>query len=335
MTSTFTKDTAPAAFIHPTDHAAPLYIPRRSQDLPGDVWTTYPAPIPAAWTRIAAGKGYRIHRRIRDRYHVALECPHCGAHKACKVFNLRTAQPSCGGCATGDLNDHAKHAGLSLLYRDPLDRHYGIFRAGCGHDVRRQFEFVERLAARKTTLRCETCQNERDAREAQARGLVLLGPDMSGDPNYRQYRHDCGHIQRIARANVLTGRFDCGGCGAGWAAKPSVIYLAKLTFHDTGLRVLKLGYSANPKIRFKQQLGLSATTEVVFLRLLPMRTGQAACAMERGLHVRLARDFPESVIPADAYADLINVVSEIYCHSFLPTIHHLLDGIAQERDQAR
>lgn len=321
------SSTPTASALQPPDHPAPLFVPRRSCGAPAETWVTHGASVPDAWEALAEAKGFRINRRVRDRYHVVLECLACGAHTAQKVFTLRTAQPRCGGCAAESLDGLARQAGLVLLRRDPGDRHYGLFRASCGHVLRRQFELIHRITADVTGLRCETCHASREAKEAQAQDWTLVGPDPDGDRNYRHYRHACGHTQRVARVNMRTGRLDCAGCGESWASKPSWIYLVRLAFPETGLRVIKLGYSANPDLRFRQQLGLSPDTEIAALRLIPMPTGQAACAAERAMHAGLVRDFPDAVIPPDAYAGQINVTSEIYCPTLLPVLHRMLDRL--------
>jgi hypothetical protein len=317
----------PHLIVQPPDHPIPLRVPPRSRSVPATDWTRFAAPIPDRWARMAALKGFRIDRRIRDRYHVALTCQTCGEQTASKVFNLMTAEPRCGACAERRIRDLAQAAGLEFLGRDPEDHMYGWFRAPCGHDLRRQFELIERAAAGICGVRCETCHAAREAEEAEAQGWTLIGPDPSGDPSYRIYRHACGQEQRIARPNMQTGRLDCGGCGESWASKPSTIYLARIDLPTSGLRVLKLGYSSNPKHRFRYQLGLPREAQVELLRLLPMPTGHAACAAERRANTWLAKRYPDAVIPVDAYRDEINVVSEIYCPSLLSTLHKVLDGI--------
>jgi hypothetical protein len=332
--------TAPAALMHgfsvqPPDHPLPLHIPHRSREVAAADWRGFPAPIPDRWARMAALKGFLIDRRIRDRYHVALTCQTCGGQTASKVYTLMTAEPRCGACAERRIRDLAKAAGVEFLARDPEDHVYGWFRAPCGHDLRRQFELIERAAAGACGLRCETCHAAREAEEAEAQGWTLIGPDPSGDRNYRIYRHGCGQEQRIARANMQTGRLDCGGCGESWASKPSTIYLARIDLPASGLRVLKLGYSSNPKHRFRYQLGLPRDAEVALLRLLHMPTGHAACAAERRANTRLAKRYPDAVIPPAAYGEEINVVSEIYCPTLLPVLHKVLDGIEARMNRSR
>ena len=77
-------------------------------------------------------------------------------------------------------------------------------------------------------LRCATCHAAREAAEARRFGWQRLGPCPSGRPNYRLYRHRCGHVQRVAQANMLWGQCDCAGCGQGWSARPSFLYLFEI-----------------------------------------------------------------------------------------------------------
>ena len=121
----------------------------------------------------------------------------------------------------------AAAAGVTFLGPDPDRRGYGRFRAPCGHVLQRQFELIERVAKGATGLRCETCHAEREASEARRFGWERLGHCPSGRPNYRLYRHTCGHVQRVAQANMLWGQCDCAGCGLGWNAKPSFLYLLR------------------------------------------------------------------------------------------------------------
>lgn len=328
MTSQNFTGLTPLSAVQLPDHPIPLFVPRRSAGTPHADWVTYDAPVPQAWDRMAERKGFLINRRIRDRYHVALECRTCGAHTAQKTYTLRTAQPRCGGCATAGQQTRAQDAGLVLLHRDPEDRHYGIFRAECGHIVRRQFAFIHRMQRGDTDLRCATCLVAREAKEARHHGWTRLGPDPQNRQNYRLYRHACGHTQSIAAVNMRWGQCDCAHCGGSWGARPSFLYLAQIRFPHDGLTVVKFGYSAHPNKRFRHQLGLPGSAQVTFLRLLPMPSGHAACTVERPANTALARTHPDAVVPPSLYAGLINVVSEIYWPELLPEINRVLDRIA-------
>ncbi|SIN99259.1 hypothetical protein SAMN05444722_0038 [Rhodovulum sp. ES.010] len=310
-----------------------LHVPRRSGHVPAETWAVpYNGPIPDHWQKIARAKGFHILARVRDRYHLALECRVCGAVTAQKIFTLRTAQPACAGCAENGRRTTAQEAGLVYLGRDPEDRHYGRYRIPeCGHEVRRQFEIIERAAAGETAIRCETCLQAREEDEARRQGWTRLGPDPLGNPSYRLYRHDaCGHEQRVAVANMYWGQCDCAICGESWTAKASTIYLARIALPRTGRTVLKLGYSAHPEKRFRHQLGLPEDAQVTFLRLLAMPTGHAACAAEKRAHAELGRRFPQAVIPPKLYAGQINVVTEIYAPWLLSEIERVLNRIARD-----
>ncbi len=47
----------------------------------------------------------------------------------------------------------------------------------------------------------------------RVRDGTRLGRDPKGNPNYRVYRHSCGHSQRVARVNMSWGQVQCAGCG--------------------------------------------------------------------------------------------------------------------------
>lgn len=289
-----------------------LHVPHRSRHVPASEWCDYPRPVPKAWARIARDKGFRVHGRIRDRYHVALECDACGGLTAHKSYTLRTAQPRCGACAEADLADAARAAGLTFLRRDGRNHHYGLYRAACGHVIKRQFEFMERVAAKLTDVRCERCLRARERDEASQRGWERLGHDPQGNANYRMYRHSCGHSQRVARVNLAWGQVKCAACGGAWNSSPSFIYLLRVEMTSRGIHVLKLGFSKNPVKRMKHQLGLPRSAQVNLVRVLPMASGHVARAQEAALHAILRRHHPDAVVPLEVYAGILSVRSEVY-----------------------
>lgn len=304
-----------------------LHTPRRSRSVPQTAWRPVSLPLAPVWQERARAKGFRIHSRIRDTSHVALECLSCGALTAHKLYTLQTARPACGGCQDAERVTKARAAGLVFLHRDETNRHYGFYRASCGHVIRRQFELIDRVIAGQTEVRCDTCLIAREAAVALKHGWRRVGPDEAGDPNYRLYRHRCGHLQRSARVNMSSNQVDCAGCGVTWTAKPSSIYLVRITDPAHSMEVVKLGYSARVGKRFRYQLGLPDTARTEVLRVVQMPTGHAACAAEKKAHALLRRRFPASVVPVAEYAGFINVVSEIYRPALLPDIDKLLDRI--------
>ena len=324
---------APPCFVAPAYLDMPLYIPHRSRHVPAQHWKDFEKPIKPEWHALADQKGFRVHSRVRDRLHLALECKICGALTAHKLYTLRTANPACGGCQHRARVSAARAAGLTFLHRDPEHRHHGYYRAACGHVVRRGFGFIARVMRGEVDIRCEDCLELRDAEDARNQGWTLLSDDPAGNDNYRLYEHACGHQQRVARVNMRWGQVDCAKCGASWTARRSYLYLVRITWPDTWLSVIKLGYSANPAKRFHHQLGLSALAQLEILRLVAVPTGHMACALEKKTHAELRKRFPDAVIPPTAYAGLLNVVTEIYHPDLTGHIEARLDQIAQDHPQ--
>ncbi|WP_243405236.1 GIY-YIG nuclease family protein [Pelagivirga sediminicola] len=289
----------------------------------------YPGKLMPNWIEAAQNKGYDIVARIIDRLHLALRCHHCGELIKVRLYTLMSAQPLCSACVRKQWILTAQAAGLTYLYRCHDDRHYAIYQAQCGHKIRRQFEFVERVAAGKTDLRCNVCHKDSEMREAAKRGWELLGPDPESDPNYRHYRHsDCGHEQRIARANLQTDRICCGGCGEQWPAAPSYLYAMRFTL-PTSRELVKLGYSNNPESRLRHQLLRDADMPCEILRKVSVTSGQLAIRLEKRLHKKLRESFPDAVVPHAVFADQIKVKSEIYDIAMTPVILAELDALAE------
>lgn len=290
----------------------------------------YPGPIAPQWKVAAKAKGFAITARIRDRYHLALQCDVCGHVHEARIYTLMSAQPQCPACMIARLEQDAAAAGLAHLRRDAHGRHYSHYRAPCGHSLRRQHEIVRRMAAGSTGLRCETCHAATEASEAEARGWTLVGPDPQGNPNYRVYAHadGCGTTQRIARANMQTGRFECSSCGEGWAAAQSFLYAMRFTL-PSGQELVKLGYSRDPDSRLVHQLQIDRDMPCEILRRVPVRTGHDAICAEKPLHAKLRARHPQSVVDPQVYRDKIRVRSEIYDGALTQDVLALLDGIAR------
>ncbi|SIS92744.1 hypothetical protein SAMN05421772_10923 [Paracoccus saliphilus] len=327
---------------NPTDDAYPIRIQDSlfaKHALPVSARTTtlseqlppYPGAIHAHWQATANTKGFDIIKRIRDRYHLALRCHACAHVHASRIYTLVSAQPQCPACLLGRLERDARAAGLTHLRRDPAHRHYSFYRAACGHQLRRQHEIIRRVAAGTTELRCESCHAAIEAAEARRRGWMQTGPDPEGDPNYRIYTHadGCGVLQRIARANMQTGRFTCATCGEAWVASGSFLYAMAFTLAN-GRELVKLGYSRDPTSRLLHQLRMDRDIPCEFLRVVPMATGQLAIRTEKALHVRLRHAHPDAVVDPASYRDQIRVRSENYDAALTPQILSMLDDIEKK-----
>ena len=84
------------------------------------------------------------------------------------------------------------------------------------------------------------------------------------------------------------------GCGKSWTAAPSFLYLFRVLLPN-GMRVLKLGFSRNPQSRLQHQLLSGRDLACQVLRVVAMPTGHRANCIEKRLHTRLRRAFPEAV----------------------------------------
>jgi hypothetical protein len=289
----------------------------------------FPTAIPAQWQEAARAKGFRIAARIVDRYHVALCCDTCGDLTKTRAFVLMSHQPTCAPCLERRLAATAQAAGLTLVTRCPKDRHYAHYLAECGHEQRRQFGFVERVARGEVELRCDRCFQARDATDAAERGWQLIGPDPAGRADYRFYRHvaGCGAEQPVARVNVQTGRFTCHGCGEGWLSAPSTIYLMQLTLPD-GTDLVKLGFSRDAHSRLFHQLLRDRAISARVARVVPMPSGLTALRREKFLHKILAAELPQARVPTQIFAGALKIKSEIYWPTAAERIHALLDAEA-------
>ncbi len=300
---------------------------------------SFPFPIHTGrlwpnWIEMATLKGFDIVARIVDRTQFALRCTVCGALNKVKLFTLMNNQPLCAHCVETGWKTEAEAAGLTFLNSDPANRHYAFYRARCGHSVRRQLEFIRRIAAGATGLRCETCHAEVEAAEAASRGWTLIGRDTKNNPNYRHYKHDtCGHEQRVARANMQSERFSCGGCGEVWSAAPSWLYAMAFTL-ATGREVVKLGFSRNPESRLNRQLLRDQDMPCELLTKVAIPSGQQAQQVEKRLHAVLRNAHPGSEVDPASYRDQIRVKSEIYDGRLTPIILGHLDKVRGDLDQA-
>ncbi|SDL75899.1 GIY-YIG nuclease family protein [Paracoccus chinensis] len=288
-------------------------------------YPVYPAAIPDAWQEIAAEKGYDIVGRVRDRYHLVLRHEDCGAEMISRVFVLRTSEPACPTCLDTRRRALCAAAGVSYLGRGDHSNYFRILLP-CGHETSRQQELLERVRQGKTAIRCETCHAERLAAEARARGWELIGPDPQGDQSYRLYRHGCGHVQRVAVGNMMTGRFACGCCSDGWTTAESNIYAMRFVLKN-GRDVIKAGYSRDPQSRLRHQLITDPDQYARLIRTVAIPSGHLAIRLEKELHATLRRERPDAVLHRSEFAGEVRVVSEIYCASIEPEIMRLLDGI--------
>lgn len=295
----------------------------------------HPGPLHPHWAETARAKGFTLVARVRDRYSLALRCHTCDQLVCKKLYSLMSHQPDCDHCIETARRAEAWAAGLTFLRRDPGNRHYGHYRAPCGHEIRRQFELIGRVARGETGTRCETCQATREREEAAARGWELIGPDPREDTNYRNYRHlQCGAAARIARVNMQTGRFGCPGCGESWATAPSHLYAMRFELKP-GRFVVKLGFSRDPASRLNYQLPRMRGLPRTLLCSVPIDSGQHALTIEKRLHRRLQAAHPGGLVPPEDFVGHLKVKSEIYRPEMERPILKELHRVARKQAKAR
>lgn len=295
----------------------------------------HPGELQPHWIAAAREKGFTLVTRVRDRYSLALRCHKCGDLVCKRLYSLMSHQPECDSCIEDAWRAEAKAAGLTFLRRDPDHRHYAFYRAACGHEIRRQFELVGRVARGETGTRCETCHAAREQEEAAARGWKLVSPDPLGNPHFRIYFHPaCETLARIARVNMQTGRFTCPGCGESWATAKSHIYAMRFEL-EPGRSVVKLGFSRDPVSRLDHQLPRVRDLPRKLLYSVPVRSGHQAQKIEKRLHSRLKAAHPHGLVPPEDFVGHLKVKSEIYVPALEGQILKELRRVARQQGKRR
>lgn len=284
----------------------------------------YDRDLPKHWHDWASAKGYEIVERVIDKNHLLLRCCACGGRMISKVFVLRTGTPRCPHCLEDRRRELCDAAGVTFLA--PARPHYFRIQLPCGHEAERQQEFLERVRAGQTEIRCEECLEARLRVEAEARGWSVVCADPAGHKDYLLYRHSCGHEQRVAIINMRTGRFTCGGCSDAWTRAPSYLYAMRFGLMN-GRIAVKVGFSRDPGSRLRHQLVIDLDQDAELIRVIPVGTGHDAICREKRLHVTLRRHFPDAVLDRSEFEDEVRVLSELYCASIEPEIMALLDDI--------
>lgn len=283
------------------------------------------APIPDHWHGYAEDKGFEIVARGPDRYHLHLRCERCDGTTICKIYTLRTAQPTCPHCLEARWRALCQDAGVTFLGRGDRPNYLRV-QLPCGHETDRQQELLERVRHGATAIRCAICLAERLRAEARERGWELIGEDPEGSQNYRLYRHGCGHFQPVAVANMVTGRFTCGGCSEGWTGDQSFLYMMRFGLRS-GRNAIKVGFSRDPVSRLRYQLITEKDQNARLIRTIAVPTGQEAMILEKRLHTTLRQQHPEAVLDRVEFANEVKVVSELYDASIEALITALLDRI--------
>ena len=261
-----------------------------------------------------------------DLQMIILGCRACGQPIQRRSNVVKKCKIDCEGCIRK--KDEAAAAAIGAELVSPKaagHRHLREWRLKCGHTVIRQRVNMHKAARGDNNAGCETCREERYAKEAQKFGWTLLGPDPDKS-GYRRYQHHCGTVQAASVGNVAWGDIACQKCTKGASGRPSFIYIFQIDL--PGLPVIKLGYSRKPHKRLRHQLDIDLDVNTEVLRVIPLPSGFVAREEETAAHKILSLENPNWAVPKSDYGDAINTMGEIYHPEALPRIHALLDEIA-------
>lgn len=283
-------------------------------------------PIDPVVSDAADKNGFSTICRVRDHRYVVIECRTCNYRSVRRISVVKNDNPVCHNCIRQRRIEIAQSVGARLVCRDKTKgRHDYVYELKCGHFVSRQVANMERAAAGLFDIACDACRDDKYRRQAERLDWKLEGPALPPRPNYRRYRHSCGHEQNITVQNMYHGDCDCAGCGETWSSKPSYIYIFEIDLPH--VRVVKFGYSSTPEIRLRQQLGISKSVARSVRRKIPVESGNIAVSQEKLCHNALARNCPEFIVPKSVFGDGINTKSEIYYRDALPVFDRLIEAI--------
>jgi len=287
----------------------------------------HPGPIHSHWREAADRKGFVVLGRGGEGHQtLVLGCRRCGEPLLRRTNVVLGSRIECKTCVQQPYEAAAARFGAERVGPDPQgDRHYALWRLECRHIVRLQYGQIQKIGQGEVEADCIDCRTARYGDEAKVHGWKLLHviPDKQG---FHTYRHECGHAQEIATANMRTGECACASCSPGASSRPSFIYLFRIDLPN--LPVIKLGYSQRPRKRLRHQLAISSQVSTDILRLVPMPTGFRARIEETAIHRKLATHHPEWIVPKTVFGDAIGTKGEVYRPAALPDIERLLDEVA-------
>ncbi|MGR3503937.1 hypothetical protein [Pseudaestuariivita sp.] len=261
------------------------------------------------------------------RQTLVLGCRTCGEPLLRRTNVVLGNRIECRSCVQKPYKIAAERIGARMISNDPEgDRHYRIWQLSCGHTVRLQLGQMLKVEQGLVDVDCVQCRHSRYANEAEAHGWSFLetSPSQQG---YAIYRHECGVEHEAHIGNMRVGQCACPECGPKKGPVSSGIYVFRIDL--PGLPVVKLGHSHRHLDRLRRDLKIEPDVHTEVLRYHPMRTKYLARTQEQTAHDFLKTRHPEWVVPKHLFGDAIAVKSEIYRPEALPTIHRLLDDIAE------
>lgn len=239
----------------------------------------------------------------------------CGHRAIIKTANIRFSAVSCAVCRNNQYVSEAKAAGLIYLGDCGKDA-YRKYQMPCGH-----IKDICMTNVRDGTWKCKVCQEERYAKEADARGIFMHMEEKSSHYDYRVYTLKCGCKKELAIACVRKGSFECKNHSTRFIYNtcPISVYLVKFTINNNF--VLKVGFSRDVNLRLARY-GLNGVAELLIEKVFD--NGQEAVDFERNFHER----YKNYSLPSDEMRMYMeNGFTECYPIT-------LLDKITKELEEA-
>ena len=282
-------------------------------------------PVQENWCQAAEAQGFTVLGRGPGRQDLILGCHDCEEPLIRRTNVVLGSRIECRTCVRKPYDEAAAKFGAVMVGNDPEgDRHYRLWRLACGHVVRLQLGQVLKIGRGEVEADCITCREQRYSDEAAVHGWTLVRAS-DHRVGYYVYRHGCGVEREVSTGNMLLGDCACPECGPDKVSKPSFIYIFRI--EAPGLSCIKFGFSARPRRRLRNQLGLPLDSGSSIHRLVPTRNGYVAQREEIGAHRYMRKHHLELIIPKSEFGDTLSVQSEIYRLEALPIIERLLDEI--------
>ncbi|HEY6438083.1 MAG TPA: hypothetical protein VIY47_15945, partial [Ignavibacteriaceae bacterium] len=134
----------------------------------------------------------------------------CGHICDYSVFEVKRQKINCKQCFEEKCQDEAASAGLKIIGPSNKKSHKKYCILACGHTTECSFTTVRNSKDKK--FLCFQCVNERLIKEADAAGLVLLGPGKI-NKNYKLYRWKlCGHEREYGLKEIRNTTVSCKVC---------------------------------------------------------------------------------------------------------------------------
>jgi len=192
----------------------------------------------------------------------------------------KTLKHECKDCYEERIQKRLAEDGLRIIDRYFTGRYSRIFGEfiNCRHT--KDFAIAHLLTAK---VECKECIYDKIQEEAESQGCDFIRIPTP-DPSKNIYKMHCGCIKEFRRDHLRNGRWACWTCGINHYAKPSILYLLRISYE--GISWLKFGYSAHMSKRI-YDYGLPKGSRVEILKAIYTETGDKSHIAEVKIHREL------------------------------------------------